>query len=168
MATLDFIYEMERRGLFGFLVPSMFTLLAGTRMAHERGVTETKNLTRLQWQLILRCWKMNLLPGLYSWWGPTSFKISGVALWATRLRKTNGPNFTWPMMMFCSALPEEMMYRFGKLYKGRPINIKTRAELLASIKPTYWKYLRDDTGDVPRTEAPPMSPSPEERWLATA
>ena len=68
------------------------------------------------------------------------------------------------MMMFFSALPEEMMYRFGKLYKGRPINIKTRADLLASIKPTYWKHLRDDTGDVPRTEPLP----PEERQLATA
>ena len=67
MATLDLIYGMERRGLFGFLVPSVFTPLAGTRMAHNRGVTETKNLTRLQRQLILRCWKMNLRPGLYSW-----------------------------------------------------------------------------------------------------
>ena len=71
------------------------------------------------------------------------------------------------MQMFCSALPEEMMYGFGKLYKARPVNIKTWAELLVSIKPTYWKYLRDDTGDVPRTEAPPTSPSPEERQLAT-
>ena len=93
-ATLDLIYEMERRGLFGFLVPSVFTPLEGTRMEHDIGVTETKNLTPLQWQLILRCWKMNMRPGLYSWWGPLSFKIGGVALWATRLRKTNGPNFT--------------------------------------------------------------------------
>jgi hypothetical protein len=37
----------------------------------------------------------------------------------------------------------------GKLYKGRPINVKTRAELLASIKPNYWKYLREDAGDLP-------------------
>ena len=77
MATLDLIYEMERRGLFGFLVPSVFTPLEGTRMEHGQGVTETKNLSRLQWQLILRCWKMDMRPGLYSWWGPASFKIGG-------------------------------------------------------------------------------------------
>ena len=166
-ATLDLIYEMERRGLFGFLVPSVFTPLEGTRMEHDTGVTETRNLTRLQWQLIMRCWKMNMRPGLYSWWGPLSFKIGGVALWATRLRKTNGPRFTWPMMMFCSALPESMLYATGRLYKGRPIRVKSRAELLASIKPGYWKYLREDAGDLPQAPAPPAAP-PVERELVTA
>ena len=169
MATLDLIYEMERRGLFGFLVPSVFTPLEGTRMEHGQGVTETKNLSRLQWQLILRCWKMDMRPGLYSWWGPASFKIGGggVGLWALRLRKTNGPNFTWPMMMFCSALPENLLYATGKLYKGRPIEVKTRVELLASIKPSYWKYLREDTGDIPRGETSPPTPSAEEPQLTT-
>ena len=167
MATLDLIYEMERRGLFGFLVPSVFTPLEGTRMAHDTGVTETRNLTRLQWQLIMRCWKMNMRPGLYSWWGPLSFKIGGVALWATRLRKTNGRHFTWPMMMFCSALPENLLYATGRLYKGRPIRVKTRAELLASIKPTYWKYLHEDAGDVPQAPSAPAAP-PVERELVTA
>ena len=167
MATLDLIYEMERRGLFGFLVPSVFTPLEGTRMEHDTGVTETRNLTRLQWQLIMRCWKMNMRPGLYSWWGPLSFKIGGVALWATRLRKTNGRHFTWPMMMFCSALPENLMYATGRLYKGRPIRVKTRAELLASIKPGYWKYLREDAGDVPQAPSAPAAPAVE-RELVTA
>ncbi|MCY4660376.1 MAG: radical SAM protein [Acidobacteria bacterium] len=167
MATLDLIYEMERRGLFGFLVPSVFTPLEGTRMEHDKGVTETRNLTRLQWQLILRCWKMNMRPGLYSWWGPLSFKIGGVALWATRLRKTNGRNFTWPMMMFCSALPENLLYATGRLYEGRPIRVKTRAELLASIKPGYWKYLREDAGDIPQAPSAPAAP-PAERELVTA
>ena len=167
MATLDLIYEMERRGLFGFLVPSVFTPLEGTRMEHDTGVTETRNLTRLQWQLIMRCWKMNMRPGLYSWWGPLSFKIGGVALWATRLRKTNGRHFTWPMMMFCSALPENLLYATGRLYKGRPIRVKTRAELLSSIKPGYWKYLREDAGDIPRAPSAPAAP-PVERELVTA
>ena len=51
MTTLDLVYEMERRGLFGFLVPSIFTPLEGTRMEHDTGVAETKNLSPLQWQL---------------------------------------------------------------------------------------------------------------------
>ena len=90
-----------------------------------------------------------------------------MGLWALRLRKTNGPNFTWPMMMFCSALPESLLYSTGKLYKGRPIKVKTRAELLASIKPNYWKYLREDAGDVP-TAPPPPAQATAEPQLQTA
>jgi hypothetical protein len=39
--------------------------------------------------------------------------------------------------------------RCGKLHRGRSLRIKTRAELLRSIHPRYWQYLRPDTGDVP-------------------
>lgn len=148
-ATLDLIFEMERRNLFGFLVPSVFTPLEGTRMEHDQGVARTKELSRLQWQLMMQCWKMNLRPGLQSWWGPTAFRIGGVLLWMMRLRWTNGRNFSWPMLNFCSALPEKLLYRTGRLYGGRPLKIKTRAELLASIRPHYWQYLRPDTGDLP-------------------
>ncbi len=62
MATLDLVYEIERRGLFAFLVPSIFTPLHDTRMEKKKGVTETRELTRLQWQLMMKCWKMNLQP----------------------------------------------------------------------------------------------------------
>ncbi len=148
-ATLDLMFEMERRGLFAFLVPSVFTPLEGTRMEHDQGVTETKNLSRLQWQLILKCWKMNLRPGLYSWWGPMAFRLGGLLVWLMRLRKTNGPHFTWPMMMFCSAIPEKWMVRMGKLYEGTPLKVKTRAQLLTSIRPNYWKHLPKDAGDLP-------------------
>jgi hypothetical protein len=48
MATIDLVYEMERRGLFAFLIPSIFTPLHDTRMEHETGVTQTKQLTPLQ------------------------------------------------------------------------------------------------------------------------
>ena len=147
--TLDLIFEMERRNLFGFLVPSIFTPLEGTRMEHDRGVARTQDLSPLQWQLMLKCWKMNLRPGLYSWWGPTAFRVGGVLLWLARLRKTNGPNFTWPMFMFCSALPEKLIYKLGNLYEGRPLKVKTRAEMLESIKPGYWQFLHEDNGDIP-------------------
>jgi hypothetical protein len=42
------------------------------------------------------------------------------------------------------------MYATKRLYKGRPLQIKSRAELLASINRNYWKFLREDTGDTPR------------------
>ena len=67
------------------------------------------------------------------------------------------------MMISCSALPENLLYNTGRLYKGQPITVKTRAELLASIKPHYWKHLREDTGNVPRADVPVA-----ERQLATA
>ena len=41
-ATLDLIYEVERRGLFAFFIPSIFTPLHDTRMEKQKGVTETR------------------------------------------------------------------------------------------------------------------------------
>ena len=32
-------------------------------MEQKKGVTETRQLTPLQWQLMMKCWKMNLRPG---------------------------------------------------------------------------------------------------------
>jgi hypothetical protein len=40
-ATLDLIYEVERRGLFAFFIPSVFTPLHDTRVEQKKGVTET-------------------------------------------------------------------------------------------------------------------------------
>jgi radical SAM superfamily enzyme YgiQ (UPF0313 family) len=149
MATLDLIYEVERRGLFAFFIPSIFTPLHDTRMEHKKGVTETRDLTPLQWQLMMKCWKMNLRPGNYSWWAPTAFRLGSIAFWIWKLRKLNGPNFTWPLFMFASALPEDLMARMGKIYLGKPLKTKTRRELLATIRPNQWQYLKEDCGDLP-------------------
>lgn len=148
-ATLDLVYEMERLGLFGFLVPSIFTPLHDTRMENKTGVTETRDLSPLQWQLMMKCWKMNLRPGQYSWWGPTAWRLGAIGFWLYKLRKVNGPNFTWPLLMFASAAPERLLERMGKIYIGRPLKIKSRKELLATIKPHHWKHLRADNGDLP-------------------
>jgi radical SAM superfamily enzyme YgiQ (UPF0313 family) len=155
-ATIDLIYEVERRGLFAFFIPSIFTPLRDTRMEKKKGVTETRQLTPLQWQLMMKCWKMNLRPGQNSWWAPTVWRLSALALWVFRLRKMNGPDFTWPLFMFASALPERFMARLGKIYEGRPLRIKSRKELLATIKPAMRRYLRPDTGDMPDDMGPPV------------
>ncbi len=157
-ATLDLVYEIERRGLFAFLIPSIFTPLHDTRMENQRGVTETRQLTPLQWQLILKCWKINLRPGQYSWWGPTVWRLGAIIMWLVKLRKTNGPNFTWPIFMFAGALPEKWMERLGKIYIGKPLKTKTRKELIASVKPNYWQYFRADNGDLPDGYTPPAKP----------
>jgi hypothetical protein len=162
MGTLDLIYEVERRGLFAFFIPSIFTPLHDTRMEDKKGVSQTRELTPLQWQLMMKCWKMNLRPGQMSWWAPTVWRLGAIGLWAWKLRKLNGPGFTWPMFMFASALPEWLMDRMGKIYVGKPINVKTRKELLATIKPHQLQFLRADCGDLPddmpKDATPPQAP----------
>ena len=148
-ATLDLVYEMDRRGLFAFLVPSIFTPLHDTRMEHQTGVTQTRQLSPLQWQLMMKCWKHNLRPGQYSWWGPMAWRIGAFFMWLYRLRKLNGPNFTWPLMMFAGLAPETILQRMGKIYLGQPLAVKSRRELLASLRPNYLQHLRADNGDLP-------------------
>jgi radical SAM superfamily enzyme YgiQ (UPF0313 family) len=131
-ATLDLLYEVERRGLFAFFVPSIFTPLHDTRMEASKGVEESKQLTPLQWQVMMKCWKMSLNAALVSWWGPTVWRFGSLFFWA------------W----------------MGKIYIGKPLKIKSRKELLATIRPQHWKYLRADCGDLPG-EPPPESAEPK-------
>jgi hypothetical protein len=152
-ATIDLVYEVERRGLFAFFIPSIFTPLHDTRMAHAHGVAETRELSPLHWQLMMKCWKMNLRPGQASWWAPTAWRLGAIGLWAYKLRRLNGPGFTWPLLMFAGALPESLMGRLGRIHVGRPIAVKTRRELLATIKPHQRAFLRRDTGDIPEPGA---------------
>ena len=166
-ATIDVIYEVERRGLFAFFIPSIFTPLHDTRMEDKKGVTETKQLTPLQWQLMMKCWKMNLRPGQASWWAPTVWRLGAIGLWAWKLRKLNGPGFTWPMFLFASALPEWLMAKMGKIYLGKPLAIKTRKELLKTIKPSMRQFVRADTGDIPDDFAsPPPAPVKQRPLIA--
>ncbi len=147
--TLDLVYEMERRGLFAFLIPSIFTPLHDTRMEMEKGVTQTRQLTSLQWQLMMKCWKMNLRPGQYSWWGPTAWRLGSIGMWLYKLRKLNGPNFTYPLLMFAGALSEKRLAKMGKIYPGKPISTKDRQELIATLKPNALRHLRLDNGGLP-------------------
>jgi hypothetical protein len=45
----------------------------------------------------------------------------------------------------------------GKIYRGKPLKVKTRKELIASLKPKDWRYLRADNGDLPMEYAPPIA-----------
>jgi radical SAM family protein len=160
-ATLDLLYEMERRGLFAILIPSIFTPLHDTRMENQKGVTETRQLSPLQWQIIMKCWKMDVARTLTSSWGPFVWHVGSIVVWLWKVRRTNGPNFTWPLWMFSGAVPEKILGRMGKIYLGRPLKTKTRKELIASLKPHYWQYLRADNGDLPEGYTPPPRPQPK-------
>jgi len=159
-ATLDLLYEVERRKLFAFFVPSIFTPLHDTRLGGKQGIQESRELSPLQWQIMMKCWKMSLKPALRSWWGPTAWRVGAVGVWAWKLRKMNGPNFTWPLMLFASALPEWLMEKMGKIYRGRPMKVKSRKELLATVKKSHWKFLRQDNGDLPEGWESPVSAPP--------
>jgi len=160
--TLDLVYEMDRRGLFAFLVPSIFTPLHDTRMEHQTGVTRTRQLSPLQWQLMMKCWKHNLRPGQYSWWGPMAWRAGSIFMWLYRLRKLNGPNFTWPLMMFAGVAPETVLRGMGKIHVGKPLATRNRRELIASLRPNYMKYLRADNGDLPEGSSREVRPDPSQ------
>ena len=53
------------------------------------------------------------------------------------------------------------MERMGKIYVGKSLKLKNRKELLESIRPTYWKYLREDCGDLPAGWPGPAATSRE-------
>jgi hypothetical protein len=118
-------------------------------MENEKGVTETRQLSTLQWQLMMKCWKMNLRPGQYSWWGPLAWRVGAIGMWLYKLRRINGPNFTWPLLMFSGIISEKRLARLGKTYTGKPLKVKTRRELIATLKPKDWQFLRADNGDLP-------------------
>jgi len=70
-------------------------------------------------------------------------------MWLYRLRKLNGPNFTWPLMMFAGIAQEGILHKIGKIHVGKTLVTKNRRELIASLRPNYWKHLRADNGDLP-------------------
>jgi radical SAM superfamily enzyme YgiQ (UPF0313 family) len=171
-ATLDLVYEMERRGLFAFLIPSIFTPLPETRMEQERGVTESRQLTRLQWQLILKCWKFNLQPGQFISWMPSAWRLGSLPLWATKLRRLNGPNCTWPLLMFSGVVPERGLARLGKIHVGKLERTKSRRELIAGVRPRYRQFFPPDDeapgtraggspGPATESDVPPVAPVPD-------
>jgi hypothetical protein len=59
--------------------------------------------------------------------------------------------------MFSGAISEKNLQRMGKIYSGKPLKVKTRRELLASLKPKDWQYLRADNGDLPVQHVPHMA-----------
>jgi hypothetical protein len=79
-------------------------------------------------------------------------------MWLWKLRRLNGPNFTWPIWMFSGIFSEKTLERMGKIYIGKPLKTKTRAELIASVKPHYLQYFRPDNGDLPEGYVPPARP----------
>jgi radical SAM superfamily enzyme YgiQ (UPF0313 family) len=153
MATLDLLCESERRGLHCMWVPSIFTPLVNTRMEHGKGIRETQQLSKLQWQVIMKAWAIASRIGLQTTWGKLSFGAGALILWAGRLRRVNGPNFTWPLVQFSGVMPERWLERTGRIYGGRPLPRVTRDELLATVRPDWRQAITASREGTPVTRA---------------
>jgi hypothetical protein len=153
MATLDLLYEVERRGLHCMWVPSIFTPLVKTRMEHGEGVRETQHLSKLQWQVIMKAWAVASRIGLQTRWGKLSFGAGALLLWAARLRRVNGPNFTWPLVQFSGVVPEQALVRTGRVYGGRPLPRVTRDDLLATVRPDWQEAIAAARANRPAARA---------------
>ncbi|MBI4473106.1 MAG: B12-binding domain-containing radical SAM protein [Acidobacteria bacterium] len=141
--TLDLIFEMQRRGLKVILVPSVFTPLKETRMSGMVGIKETRQLSKLQWQLIMTCWRISANLALQSWWGPFAWSFGSFIFWLLRGRQLNGPNFTWPLLHFSRVLPDSVIYSVGELYAGKPPKILSHSELLDTVASKWKPYFAD-------------------------
>jgi len=60
--------------------------------------------------------------GLQTTWGKMSFGLGALVLWATRLRRVNGPNFTWPLVQFPASFPNDGLARTCAIYKGASLS----------------------------------------------
>ncbi len=78
-----------------------------------------------------------------------AWRAGSIFMWLYRLRKLNGPNYTWPLMMFAGVAPERALQAMGKIHAGKPLASKSRRELIATLRPNYLKHLRADNGDLP-------------------
>jgi hypothetical protein len=106
-------------------------------MEKTEGVRETQHLSKLQWQVIMKAWSVASRIGLQTTWGKVSFGLGALAVWAARLRRINGPNFTWPLVQFSGTVPERWLERAGVVYHGQPLPRRTRDDLLATIRPDW-------------------------------
>ena len=70
-----------------------------------------------------------------------------ILTWAVRLRRVNGPNFTWPLMQFSGVVPEGWLERTGRVYRGRELPRRSREELLANIRPDWKDAIARAHGD---------------------
>ena len=95
------------------------------------------HLSGLQWQVIMKAWAIASRIGLQTTWGKMSFGLGALVLWATRLRRVNGPNFTWPLVQFSGVVPERWLARTCAIYKGRPFLRQSHEDLLATVRPDW-------------------------------
>jgi hypothetical protein len=107
---------------------------------------------------MMKCWKMNLRPGQYSWWGTNGVarRIAGNV--ALQIATSEWSKLQLAVLDVLRAQSRRRTcQRMGKIYPGKPLQVKSRKELIASLKPKDWQYLRADNGDLPVEYVPPVA-----------
>ena len=85
----------------------------------------------------MKAWSVASRLGLQTTWGKMSFGMGALLLWAGRLRRVNGPHFTWPLVQFSGIVPERWLERAGTIHRSRPLPRRTRDDLMATIRPDW-------------------------------
>ena len=129
--SLELIYKLRNHKLF--FVPSIFTPLEETRLGTAKGL-HLRELSELQWEFILTCWKYSLNIAISRPRTRFGFRAGMTVFWALKGRRIHGPQFTWPAMNFAN-LPGWLINR--KLHLGRtPISDSVLP--LEDIPAPYW------------------------------
>src|SRR5258707_8895122 len=102
----------------------------------------------------MKAWAVASRIGLQTTWGKLSFGAGALILWAARLRRVNGPNFTWPLVQFSGAVPDGWLERTGRIYDGRPLPRVTRDDLLATVRPDWQEAIAAARANPPAARAP--------------
>jgi len=116
------------------------------------------------WQLMMKCWKMNLRPGQAAG-GAHVWRLRRHRALAWKLRKLNGPGFTWPMFMFANALPESSWRRWARS-TWPAAEDQDAPELLSTIKPQPRQFLRPTLAICRKRRRPTSSPPPQRSYIS--
>jgi hypothetical protein len=101
----------------------------------------------------MKAWAVASRIGLQTTWGKLSFGAGALVLWAARLRRVNGPRFTWPLVQFSGVVPERWLEWTGRIYTGRPLPRITRDDLMATVRPAWREAIAAARGNAPAARA---------------
>ena len=83
-------------------------------MESAKGVGESRELTTLQWQLLLKCWKFNLQPGQYVQLDARRVEDRGAAAVGDKAAPPQRTELYMALVMFSGLIPERLLQKYHK------------------------------------------------------
>ncbi|MBI3666292.1 MAG: B12-binding domain-containing radical SAM protein [Acidobacteria bacterium] len=103
--SLDLLHRLRKNKIL--YVPSIFTPLEDTRMAHGRGL-KPRELTQLQWEFILTAWSQSLNFSVVRKRSNLAWKLGMYGFYYSRVRWIHGPQFKYPAFRFAGISEEKI------------------------------------------------------------